>query len=45
MPKPIEGFVIRPELRLDDALNGSKPFNAGTSDHQVTIAADFILPF
>jgi hypothetical protein len=45
VPKAIEGFVIRPELRFDDALNGSKPFNAGKSDHQVTIAADFVLPF
>jgi hypothetical protein len=45
VPKAIEGFVIRPELRFDDALNGTKPFNAAKSDHQVTIAADFILPF
>jgi hypothetical protein len=45
VPKAIEGFVIRPELRFDGALNGTKPFNSGTSDHQVTIATDFILPF
>ena len=45
VPKAIEGFVIRPELRFDDALNGTTPFNAGKSDHQVTIAADFVLPF
>jgi len=45
VPKAIEGFVIRPEIRYDRSLNGTKPFNAGTSDHQVTIAADFILPF
>jgi hypothetical protein len=45
VPKAIEGFVIRPELRFDDALNGTKPFNNGTSSHQVTIAADFVLPF
>lgn len=45
VPKAIEGFVIRPEIRFDDSLNGTKPFNAGTSDHQVTLAADVILPF
>jgi hypothetical protein len=45
VPKAIEGFVIRPEIRYDRSLNGTTPFDAGTSDHQVTIAADFILPF
>ncbi len=45
VPKAIEGFVIRPELRFDRSLNGTTPFNAGTSDHEVTLAADFILPF
>jgi hypothetical protein len=45
VPKAIEGFVIRPELRFDDALNGTRPFDNGKSSHQVTIAADFILPF
>ncbi|MFI5020234.1 MAG: outer membrane beta-barrel protein [Alphaproteobacteria bacterium] len=45
VPKAIEGFVIRPELRFDDALNGTKPFVTGTQGHQVTLAADFILPF
>jgi hypothetical protein len=45
VPKAIDGFVIRPEIRVDDALNGTRPFNNGTSSHQVTFAADFILPF
>jgi hypothetical protein len=45
VPKAIEGFVIRPEIRYDSSLNGTKPFNAGKSDHQVTIAADVVLPF
>jgi hypothetical protein len=45
VPKPFEGLVIRPELRFDNALNGTKPFNSGKSDHQVTLAADLILPF
>lgn len=45
VPKAIEGFVIRPEIRYDTSLNNTKPFNAGKSDHQFTLAADFILPF
>ena len=45
VPKQIAGFVIRPEIRFDDALNGTKPFIGGTQGHQVTLAADFILPF
>ncbi|MGO8866572.1 MAG: outer membrane beta-barrel protein [Alphaproteobacteria bacterium] len=45
VPKAIQGFVIRPEVRVDDSLNGTKPFIAGTQGHQVTLAADFVLPF
>ena len=45
VPKLIEGFVIRPELRWDQSLNGTRPFNDRKTSHQVTIAADFILPF
>jgi hypothetical protein len=45
VPAAFEGAVIRPEVRYDWSLNGTKPFNAGTSDHQFTIAADVILPF
>ncbi len=43
--KAFEGFVIRPELRFDDALNGTHPFDNGRSSHQITIASDLILPF
>ena len=45
VPKPIEGFVIRPELRYDSSLNGTRPFDDGTGKHQFTAAADFVLPF
>lgn len=47
VPKMFDGFVIRPEIRWDQALATSttKPFNSLTSDHQFTFAADFILPF
>jgi len=45
VPDVIKGFIIRPEIRYDTTLNNAKPFNSFTSDHQFTIAADFILPF
>ena len=45
VPKAFEGFVIRPEVRYDQSLNGTHPFNDQKMDHQITIAADFVLPF
>jgi len=50
VPDPFKGFVIRPELRIDDALSGPDAFNldkAGVahSATQETAAVDFILPF
>jgi Putative beta-barrel porin-2, OmpL-like. bbp2 len=45
VPKAFEGFVIRPEIRYDQSLNGTRPFNDSKMDHQLTIAADFVLPF
>ncbi len=45
VPSAIAGFVLRPEVRVDDALNGTKPFDNGTRGRQFTIAADVILPF
>ena len=45
VPKVLTGLYIRPELRVDDALNGTKPFIDSKQGHQVTLAADVILPF
>jgi hypothetical protein len=49
VPKAIEGFVIRPELRVDYSLNGSKPFNVkngvGRDNMSFTPAVDVIIPF
>jgi len=47
IPKMFDGLVIRPEFRWDQALQTStvKPFDSRTSDHQITIAADVIVPF
>lgn len=46
LPAPITGLLIRPELRVDDALGGGHPFGTsfnGTS--MVTLATDFVLTF
>jgi hypothetical protein len=45
VPKVFDGLVIRPEVRFDQSLNGTHPFSDSKKDHQVTIAADFVLPF
>jgi len=45
VPKAIEGLVIRPELRVDQSLNGSKPFNEGKDATSFTPAVDVVVPF
>ena len=45
LPAPISGLLIRPELRVDDALSGGHPFGNGNSSSAVTIASDFVLTF
>lgn len=39
------GFMIRPEVRFDSSLSGTKPFIDSTKTSQVTIATDVIIPF
>jgi len=39
----LQTIMIRPEVRYDRALNGTAPFNDGTSDGQFTFGLDFIL--
>jgi hypothetical protein len=41
LPGPIQALTIRPEVRLDGALNGRAPFNGDST--QVTFGLDFIL--
>jgi hypothetical protein len=41
VPGPIQALTIRPEARLDGALNSRAPFNGDSS--QVTFGLDFIL--
>jgi hypothetical protein len=43
--KKVEGLVIRPELRVDNSLNDSKPFNGGKDGTSFTPAIDIIVPF
>lgn len=45
VPKSIEGFVIRPELRVDTSLNGTKPYNGGKDETSFTPAVDVVIPF
>jgi hypothetical protein len=43
--KPMASLVIRPEVRYDRALNGTRPFNDSSDRDQFTIGCDFIVGF
>ena len=45
MPKPIDTLLVRPEIRYDRSLSGTKPFDDGKDKGSVTLAADIILQF
>jgi hypothetical protein len=45
VPKAIDGTVVRPELRADDALNGTHPYNNGHDGFSFTPAVDVVVPF
>jgi len=46
LPSPVTGLLIRPELRVDQALSGGHPFGTNANaTSQVTIASDFVLTF
>ena len=45
VPKPTAGLVIRPELRFDRALNGTRPFNDSSDRNQFTASIDVIITF
>lgn len=42
---PLSTLMIRPELRYDRALNGSRAFNVGRDNGAFTAAADLVLGF
>jgi hypothetical protein len=43
--KPAASLVIRPELRFDRALNGTRPFNDSSDRNQFTASIDVIVTF
>ena len=45
MPKPLAGLAIRPEVRYDRSLNGTRPFNQSSDQDQFTLGIDFLLNF
>ena len=45
VPAPIGSLMIRPEVRYDRSLNGTRPFNSGSDRGAFTIAADAVLGF
>ena len=45
VPKPVASLVIRPELRFDRALNGTRPFNDSSDRNQFTAGFDVIFSF
>jgi len=44
VPKPLQGLLIRPEVRYDRAFS-TTPYNDSTSRYQVTIGCDVVLQF
>jgi hypothetical protein len=45
LPKPVAGLLVRPEIRVDSSLNGTRPYNDGKDGMALTMATDFILQF
>ena len=42
---PLNTLVVRPEIRYDRALNGTRVYNGGRDSGQVTVSADAVLGF
>jgi hypothetical protein len=45
VPKPLASLLIRPEIRYDRSLNGTRPFNDSSDRDEFTIGCDFIVGF
>jgi Putative beta-barrel porin-2, OmpL-like. bbp2 len=45
VPKPLGSLQIRPEIRYDRSLNGTRPFNDSTDRDQLTVGLDMIVGF
>ncbi|HFD12443.1 MAG TPA: porin [Crenotrichaceae bacterium] len=42
---PVPWLKFRPEVRYDKFWDNGKPYNGGSSDHQITVAADLVVMF
>ena len=45
LPGPLSTMMIRPEIRYDQSLNGTKPFNSGRDRGSLTLASDIVISF
>jgi hypothetical protein len=45
LPPVISGLLIRPEVRYDQALTNTHPYNGGRDNGAFTAASDFVLTF
>ena len=45
VPKPLQGLVIRPELRVDHSFSDTHPFNDSHDETMVTLGIDAIMTF
>jgi hypothetical protein len=45
LPAVISGLLIRPEVRYDQALTNTHPYNGGRDNGSFTVASDFVLTF
>lgn len=45
LPGPLSTLMVRPEVRYDRSLNGTKPFNGGRDRGSLTFASDIVISF
>ncbi len=45
VPKPLTGLMIRPELRYDRSLNGTRPFKDSSERDMLTAGLDVVITF
>jgi len=45
LPAPLTGLMVRPELRYDRSLNGTRPFNDSSDRDMFTAAVDVVVTF
>jgi len=45
VPKPLQGLILRPELRVDRSFSGTHPFNDSQDETMFTAGVDALLSF